>query len=92
MGVYNRDYMRDEDRAKGGVPSPRSWSVVTWIVVLTALYYLIDVLVFNNAHYGLVSPFNSRIRISLYQASDGGPPWICTPIRPRCSIDSSSSV
>jgi hypothetical protein len=35
---------------------------------------------------------NSRIRISLYQASLGAPPWICRPTRPVCGIDSSGSV
>lgn len=55
MGVYNRDYMRDEGRAGGGIPSPRSWSLVAWLVVLTVAYYLIDILVFNNAHHGEVS-------------------------------------
>ena len=54
MGVYNRDYMRD-DSGGGGIPSPRSWSPVTWLVVLNAFYYLIDVLVFDNAHFGMVS-------------------------------------
>ena len=35
---------------------------------------------------------SSLMRMSLYQASLGGPPWICRPISPFCSIVSSGSV
>ena len=54
MGVYNRDYMRDESGG-GGIPHPKKWSVVTWLLVLNAAYYLIDVIGFDNAHHGMVS-------------------------------------
>ncbi len=35
---------------------------------------------------------SSSIVMSLYQASLGGPPWICRQMTPLCSIDSSDSV
>lgn len=33
MSIYNRDYMRDE-RPRGAIPSPSSWSPVTWLIVI----------------------------------------------------------
>ncbi|MCB1206842.1 MAG: rhomboid family intramembrane serine protease [Verrucomicrobiae bacterium] len=46
MSIYNRDYMRDERRPRGGGPS--TWSVVTKLLVLNAAVYVFNDLLFYN--------------------------------------------
>lgn len=46
MSIYNRDYMRDERRPRGGGPS--TWSVVTKLLVLNVAVYVFNDLLFYN--------------------------------------------
>lgn len=66
MGIYDRDYSRDEDSwgmgqgGRGGgyrprAGGPRTWSVVTWLIILNVLGFLIDHGFNGGAHYGYAS-------------------------------------
>ncbi len=46
MSTYDRDYMRDDSRRGGNGPS--SWSVVIWLIVVNAVVYLLNNLLFYN--------------------------------------------
>lgn len=45
MSIYNRDYMRDEDRHRRGA-GPATWSVVVWLIVVNLAAYLFNNLLF----------------------------------------------
>jgi membrane associated rhomboid family serine protease len=47
MSIYNRDYMRDERRPRGGGPS--TWSVVTWLLVANAAVFVLNNLLLRSA-------------------------------------------
>lgn len=51
--------MQDEDgfggSRGGGIPSPRQWSVITWLIVLNVIGFLIDAFVTDGAHIGRAS-------------------------------------
>ncbi len=47
MSIYNRDYMRDEDRPRGG-SGPATWSVVGWLIAINLAVYLVNNLLFFN--------------------------------------------
>jgi len=61
MGIYDRDYLRDDNhsyrggRGGGGVAGPRGWSLVTWLIVINAAIFLIDNLVFNGRQKGTIT-------------------------------------
>ncbi|MCF6313205.1 MAG: rhomboid family intramembrane serine protease [Verrucomicrobiales bacterium] len=42
MGVYDRDYMQPDFRSggSGSAKGPKSWSVVTWLIVINALLFV----------------------------------------------------
>ena len=44
MGVYNRDYMRDEGGSPGGglMSGPANWSVITWLLVINCAVFLVQ--------------------------------------------------
>ena len=45
MGVYNRDYMRDEGgppRGGGLMSGPANWSVITWLLVINCVVFLVQ--------------------------------------------------
>ncbi len=47
MSIYNRDYMRDEDRHRRA-SGPATWSVVIWLIVVNlAVYVVNNLLLFN---------------------------------------------
>jgi membrane associated rhomboid family serine protease len=51
MGVYNRDYMRDEGgpRRDGGLMSgPANWSVITWLLVINCAIFLVQHVLFPS--------------------------------------------
>ena len=62
MGIYDRDYARDENnwgmgqgggsRRSGG---PGSWSVVTWIIIINVVIFLFEVLRFGEFRVGMAS-------------------------------------
>jgi membrane associated rhomboid family serine protease len=47
MSIYNRDYMRDDQRSQEGM-GPASWSVVTRLIVVNLAVYLFNNLLFFN--------------------------------------------
>lgn len=55
MGVYNREYMRDPFARGGGGAGPRSWSLVTWLVVINVAVYLGELVLFDQEHIGYVT-------------------------------------
>ena len=48
MGIYDRDYLRDERAARGpmqragGIAGWRMWSVTTWLIVICVAVFVID--------------------------------------------------
>ena len=49
MGVYNRDYMRDEGgppRGGGLMSGPANWSVITWLLVINCAVFLVQHVLF----------------------------------------------
>lgn len=75
MGVFERDYMRPEFR--GGPPSggPRSWSVVTWLIVINVALFMPRF--FSDAEGSLVSSLESFGSLSWLQLAAGK---IWTPV------------
>lgn len=58
MGIYNRDYMRDEDGyggRRGGITGPGTWSVVTWLIVINVVVHIAEVLIFDSSRVGTAS-------------------------------------
>lgn len=58
MGIYDRDYLRDEEEryGKGGLGGgPRRWTVVTWIIVLNVAIHLIQVIYLDSGRVGTAS-------------------------------------
>jgi membrane associated rhomboid family serine protease len=47
MSIYNRDYMRDEDRHRRA-SGPATWSVVIWLIVVNLAVYVVNNLLFFN--------------------------------------------
>jgi membrane associated rhomboid family serine protease len=49
MGVYNRDYMRDDGgppRGGGLMSGPANWSVITWLLVINCVIFLVQHVLF----------------------------------------------
>ena len=48
MGVYNRDYMRDDSGSKSGglMGGPAQWSVIIWLLVINGAVFLVQHLLF----------------------------------------------
>lgn len=42
MGIYHRDYMRPGFEGKSPSNGPRSWSVVTWLIVINVVVYALQ--------------------------------------------------
>ncbi len=63
MGIYDRDYAREEDswgmgQRGGGFrrgAGPRTWSVVTWIIILNVAIFLFQVMRFDEFRVGTAS-------------------------------------
>ncbi len=58
MGIYDRDYLRDEEEryGKGGMGGgPRRWTVVTWIIVLNIAIHLLQILLLDSGRVGTAS-------------------------------------
>ncbi|MCB1228825.1 MAG: rhomboid family intramembrane serine protease [Verrucomicrobiae bacterium] len=61
MGIYDRDYTRDEDSyGLGGsqrrkASGPGSWSVVTWLIVINVAVHLAEVLILDHGRIGTAS-------------------------------------
>ena len=47
MSIYNRDYMRDDERYRRAT-GPATWGVVIWLIVINAAVYLVNDLLFFN--------------------------------------------
>lgn len=55
MGIYDRDYIRDPEgfgRPRGAASSPRSWSLVTWLIVLNVAVFLVMVMQIDDERIG----------------------------------------
>ena len=47
MGIYDRDYSRNEGMAFGsgrGVSGPRTWSVNTWLIVACVVVFVLNLM------------------------------------------------
>lgn len=61
MGIYDRDYIRDDDNHPyrggrgGGVKGPRTWSLVTWLIVINSAVLLFQMLILSNERIGTVT-------------------------------------
>lgn len=51
MGIYDREYMADSKRGTGF----RSWSIITWLIVVNIAIYLVQHLIFDNRIAGYVN-------------------------------------
>jgi len=47
MSIYSRDYMRD-DGPRGTSGGPRTWSVVTWLLIINIAVYVLQHLIFYS--------------------------------------------
>lgn len=52
MSIYHRDYMRDENRPRGG--GPATWSVVIWLLVANAAVFVVNNLLLRSAGHDLL--------------------------------------
>ncbi|MBL9154284.1 MAG: rhomboid family intramembrane serine protease [Verrucomicrobiales bacterium] len=57
MGIYDRDYLRDADfrGGRGGLSGPRSWSLITWLIVINVAVHLVQMLWLDADRVGWVS-------------------------------------